>query len=216
MSFENKPPEIPPERETAYLANAEMAVNEATEPVVKELGALVLEDAQGALNDITPGGPVDQAEKLIKDDSRAADIPEQAAAFVERNDLSDNFVENVTRQMPNPVEDAEAILAEQNLKEEAFRAKLANSTPWPKEGKTVEPAKAENSSSPTSAKEILMDDDIANAILAGGSTGESIFRKGKPKLTREADRDEIYSYENGYDYSWRHPDTKVEGFESED
>lgn len=72
---------IPPERQTQYLQNAQEAMNEAANPVLRDLGSAA----------------VHGAEQLLADDAQGPSIAEEAEHFVKDNDLSRVFVEEMEK-----------------------------------------------------------------------------------------------------------------------
>lgn len=87
---QNLGPSIPPEREFAYLQNAEKVANEAAEPVIQGLANLAIAKAELTANE--PEDALVYAEELTKDAGRmseaAGTIGDQAEAFAHTNDYA--------------------------------------------------------------------------------------------------------------------------------
>jgi hypothetical protein len=197
MFFENPPVPIPPEREAAFLAHAEVAANEAAEPVVKERGGYVISAAEDALIDYTPGGPVDQAEALIKADAKALALVEQATAYVRTHDLSKTFMDTVTKPISSVADEANGVLAEYN----SLRARLADNTPYSKLSNYQKPHKPIRYDTHPTPENLV----IGGLIKA---TRQGQEQAGRLDITPPVINEALYDLVSGN--SWRRPDTKVE------
>jgi hypothetical protein len=202
MSFENQNVPLPPEREAAFLANAEAATNEASQPVIKELGGFVVSAAEDALTDYTPGGPVDQAEALTAIDARSSEVVEGADTYRKTHDLSKLVIN-----------DATSALAEYNGQVERMRS----STPWDK----TEPARTlpsvdvprDEPSFTETPKEYATPVLDKSLLDRARREQEQLGRVDiEPKIITEKYHD-VVSEASGT--NWRQPDTKIEDFTEE-
>jgi hypothetical protein len=89
------PDPISPEREQLYLNRAEQVINEATDPVIEELGKKM----------------VAAAENMNQVDAAAPLVSKGAEAYIRDHDLHDLFMKTVEHPTRVAVQDAEAILA---------------------------------------------------------------------------------------------------------
>jgi hypothetical protein len=96
--------ELPNPQSPEYL-HAREVVREATEPVLRALGQVSLETAQGFLEDITPGGPAGEAQLILNQLDNADRFPRK--------------VEQLLHALPSIGEEAEAYLHMQAATEAA-------------------------------------------------------------------------------------------------
>ena len=96
--------QIPPERETIYLQNAEAVVEAATDPVFAKLGELVVEQAQAIMDgQATLLGPQYQAEKILADSARGPELVRETEQFLSsHNSEHVDKVQKPTQRLVKP------------------------------------------------------------------------------------------------------------------
>jgi hypothetical protein len=95
MSAEYK--NIPPEREFAYLQNAEVAVREATDPVIHKLGGILVQNAEQIVDgEATLLGPAWQADQEL---AKVEDFPNAVERFTHQNDLQRHFMDSMDQAL---------------------------------------------------------------------------------------------------------------------
>ena len=121
---------IPPEREADYLINAEEAAYEAATPVVKGLGRLMIDSAEGIIPEET-AMLLHDAEQLTKADAAAAEMAEAAVQYAHDNDYRLEGTSTGIGDMADTFNRIEA----QGMKSGDYRELLHKAKPAPLAGK---------------------------------------------------------------------------------